>query len=195
MIRPRTGTARLVQALLLCALVPIALLGAQAPPRAEIPEEQIPEYVVKAGFLFNLAKYVAWPEPAFETANAPILIGIVGDDPFGDVLERTLAGKSVHDHPFQIRRFRELADIRNVHMLFVPRSESGRLTQILRLVDDQPVLTVGEQAAFAVHGGMVAILIEGQKPSLHINPSAVERQRLEVDTKLLRIATIVKPAP
>jgi hypothetical protein len=176
---------------LLIATVALASAVAHQTAPAAVAEEQIPEYVVKAGFLFNLAKYVAWPDPAFASTGAPIQIGIVGEDPFEGALERTLAEKSVHSRSFQIHRFRELADIHSVHILFVPRSESGRVAQILSMVDKMPVLTVGEQAAFATGGGMVAIVIEGQKPSLHINRGAVERQHLAVDSKLLRVATIV----
>jgi hypothetical protein len=184
--------SRLACPLLLAAVALASASAHQATP-ASVAEEQIPEYVVKAGFLFNLAKYVAWPDPAFASTAAPIQIGIVGEDPFGGALERTLAEKNVHNRSFQIRHFRELADIHSVHILFVPRSESARVAQILSLVEKMPVLTVGEQAAFAAGGGMVAIVIEGQKPSLHINRGAVERQHLAVDSKLLRVATIVGP--
>jgi len=181
----------------LALLTSLALTGTASAqvPAATTAEDTLPEYVVKAGFLFNLAKYVAWPEAEFADASAPIQIGIVGEDPFGTILEQTLAEKSVKSRKFEIRRFREMVDIRSVHILFVPRSESHHVAQILNLVDTRPVLTVGEQAAFAVDGGMIAIVIENEKPSLHINPTAVERQHLEVDSKLLRIATIVGDVP
>lgn len=192
-LRRALGT-HLACPLLLWGVALAAASASQAPPAA-VADDEIPEYVVKAGFLFNLAKYVAWPDPAFPSTSAPIQIGIVGADPFGPALDQTLAQKSVHNRTFEIHRFPEVADIRSVHILFVPRSESSHVAQILTLVEKMPVLTVGEHEGFAAHGGMVAIVIEGQKPSLHINRTAVERQNLAVDSKLLRVATIVGTEP
>jgi len=189
MMRRRRIWLRATGFLLACSIG--AAASASQLPSTTIANEEIPEYVVKAGFLFNLAKYVEWPGAAFATPDAPIRIGIVGRDPFGVLIEQVLKDKSVHNRHFEIQRFREVAEIRNVHILFVPSSEAAHLTQILNLVNAMPVLTVGEQVVFATRGGMVAITVEAQRPSLHINRTAVERQALAVDSKLLRVAKIV----
>ena len=93
----------------LSAAILALAVGAGAGPQDQ--SGKMPEYVVKAGFLYNFAKYVDWPEGAFEKADTPIAIGIVGKDPFGEALEKTLKNKTVKDRPFTILRFTGPADI------------------------------------------------------------------------------------
>lgn len=152
----------------------------------------LPEYVVKAGFLFNFAKYVQWPAEAFEKADSPIRIGIVGTDPFGDVLEKALKGKTVKGRPFEIQRFREPSAIARCHLLFVPRTERERLSEILKAVESWPVFTVGEDGGFCRGGGSANVLIEKETPRLEVNPDAAEKAKLTVDPKLLKVAAIVR---
>jgi len=152
----------------------------------------LPEYVIKAGFIFNFAKYVEWPSSAFETAATPISVGIVGADPFGEEIDKALGSKMVKDRHFVVLRFRDKRDLRPCHILFIPRSEKALLPEILKQVESWAVLTVGEDEAFAKTGGAVNILIEKEKPRLEVNPEAAEKARLTINSKLLKLATIVK---
>jgi hypothetical protein len=164
---------------------------------AAVPQEApqtLPEYVVKAGFLFNFAKYVEWPAEAFERAESPITIGIVGADPFGEGLEKALKNKTVRNRPFVVVRFPERADLQRCHILFIPRTEHEHLPAILKAVQAWPVLTVGEEEGFSRAGGTTNILIENEKPRLEVNPDAAEKARLTIDPKLLKVAAIVRSA-
>jgi hypothetical protein len=153
---------------------------------------ELPEYLLKAGFLFNFAKYVDWPSDAFADPGEPIAIGIVGVDPFGALLEDALGARRIRGRGFRIERFADPAQIERVHILFVPRSERERAGQILERVRELPVLTVGEEPGFAQAGGTVAIVIEAQRPSLQINRAAVARQKLEIASVLLSAAQLIE---
>lgn len=153
----------------------------------------LPEYVVKAGFLFNFAKYVEWPADSFEKPDSPISIGIVGADPFGEDLDKTLRNKTVKERGFIIRRYAEASDIKPCHILFIPRTENGRLAEILKKTDSWAALTVGEDEGFIKGGGIVNILIEKEKPRLEVNPEAAEKAHLTINAKFLKVATIVRP--
>jgi hypothetical protein len=167
--------------------------GAFSTAAAEPQDSQtLSEYVVKAGFLFNFAKYVDWPADSFEKADTPITIGIVGADPFGEDLEKILKNKTIKNRPFAIQRFREPAGIQRCHILFVPRSEKDHIPEILKRIDSWPVLTVGEEEGFSRSGGMTNILIEKEKPRLEVNPDAAEKAKIAIDSKLLKVATIVR---
>jgi len=155
-------------------------------------EAALPEYVLKAGFLFNFAKYVEWPAGAFEKPDSPISIGIVGADPFGEDLDRALRNKTVKDRGFSIHRYPESRDIQPCHILFVPRTENGRLAEILKKVDSWAILTVGEDEGFIKGGGVVNILIDKEKPKLEVNPDAAEKAHLTINSKLLKVSTIVR---
>jgi hypothetical protein len=173
------------------ALGLLCLLSTHESRAQGAPPDALPEYVLKAGFLYNFAKYVEWPAASFASAEAPISIGVVGSDPFGPDLERTLGDKTVNNRRFQIRRYTDLAQVEPVHILFIPQTERERVVAILKRVERLPVLTVGEDETFPEGGGVVAILIRESRPSLHINPQAAETQQLAIAPKLLRIATIV----
>lgn len=176
--------------------VALALVGsvrAQDPPQPPKPEppKTLHEYELKAAFLFQFAKYAQWPQSAFEDGEAPIVIGVVGADPFGDVLDRTLKDKEVDGRRFRVRRYARAADAKSCHILFVPRSEAPNLDEVLDAVGGSAVLTVGEDAGFARAGGCIGILVKDQKAKLEINVTAVRRNKLVIDTKLLRVSTIV----
>lgn len=166
-----------------------------AGPAAALQDDgALPEYVVKAGFLFNFAKYVEWPAEAFASGTAPISIGILGSDPFGEELDRILKSKTVKERSFSIVRFREAGDLKQCHILFIARSERTRVADILRQTESWPVLSVGEDEGFARAGGTVNILIQKDVPRLEVNLEAAEKSRLTINSKLLKIATLVKTA-
>src|SRR5688572_24000025 len=158
------------------------------------PGRKMTEYELKAGFLYNFAKYVEWPAGAFEKPDSPIRIGIAGADPFGAVLDRTLKDRAAQDRKFEILRFADPSDLQACHILFIPRTEKRR-DDILKKIEGRPTLTVGETEGFATTGGIVNILIDRDKPRLEINPSAAERTGLKIQARLLKLATLVKTDP
>src|SRR2546421_7829731 len=94
-------------------------------------EAELPEYKLKAGFLYNFAKFVTWPEKAFPSAHTPLVIGVLGNDPFGPVLPKTLAGKTVNGRPLEIQYFKRLEEIKNCQILFISPSEKERYSAVL----------------------------------------------------------------
>lgn len=166
-------------------------LGAAAPPELQDAGKKMPEYEMKAEFLYNFAKYVDWPADAFEKDETPITIAIVGTDPFGQVLEKTLKDRQAQDRRFSIVRFRDAGELKPCHILFVPKTEKTR-ADILKKVQGWPTLTVGEAEGFAQSGGAVSILIERERPRLQINLEVAEKAKLTIQARLLKLATLVK---
>lgn len=176
--------------MILVRLLILALATAAVDRQAELPE-----YVLKAGFLFNFAKYVEWPESAFDGPEDPLVIAVVGKDPFGADLDRALRGKTVKGRPIRIARFNSASEIRKAHILFVPRTEIEHTDEIVREVRAQPVLLVGEAPTFCREGGAINILVRDGQPKLEANPEAATRAKLTIDAKLLRAATVVREGP
>jgi hypothetical protein len=154
-------------------------------------ERKMPEYELKAGFLYNFAKYVEWPAKAFKDKDSPIVIAVIGKDPFGEHLEKTLKDRQAQNRRFTIERYADVDELQPCHILFIPRTEKGR-EEIFKKIEGWPTLTVGEAEGFAVRGGAVNILIEKDRPILEINPEVVERSKLVVQARLLKLATLVK---
>ena len=146
----------------------------------------VPEYQIKAGFLLNIAQFVTWPP---QSADAPFVIGILGDDPFGSYLDETVRGQKVNDRALTVQRFRRRPD-RTCNILFISQSERNRIDQILANFKGRPVLTVSDIDAFADFGGMIQFFTENNNIRMRINLDAVKASNLKVSSKLLRVAEV-----
>ena len=150
---------------------------------------------VQAAFLFNFAKFVTWPDDAFERSGSALIIGVLGEDPFGAVLEETVRDKTVMGKKLTVKRFVRVQDAVNSHILFLSSSEESHLPQILKWLERATVLTVSDMEEFAERGGMVAFTVEDQKVRFNVNVGAVERVGLKMGSQLLKLAKIVGDKP
>ena len=149
------------------------------------------EYQVKAVFLFNFAQFVEWPAEAFPGAQTPLVIGVLGEDPFGAFLDETVRGEKVNNRPLVVERYRRVEEIKTCHVLFISGSEANHLDQILSSLKVRKILTVGDTEGFARAGGMIRFMTEAKKTRLRINLKAAQDARLTISSKLLRPAEIV----
>ena len=156
---------------------------------------QAPEYQVKAAFLFNFAQFVDWPAPpeAVPDSAAPLVIGILGEDPFGGFLDATVRGERLGARPFALRRYGKVEDIEQCDILFISRSEAKRMRAILASLKDRPILTVSDADRFAERGGMIRLVTDRHRIRLEINLEAAQGAHLTISSKLLRVAEIVAP--
>ncbi|HEY2396345.1 MAG TPA: YfiR family protein [Rudaea sp.] len=154
-------------------------------------ERSTQEYQVKAVFLFNFTQFVDWPPESFSGVDQPIVIGVLGDDPFGTYLDETVRGEKVNDRPLIIRRFRYGDDVGACHVLFISQSETSRLDQIIAGLHGRSILTVSDIPAFGRRGGMIRFVTENSRVKLRINADAAKAAGLTLSSKLLRIADIV----
>jgi hypothetical protein len=148
------------------------------------------EYQLKAVFLFNFAQFVEWPPQAFADAQTPLVIGVLGRDPFGAYLDETVRDEKVNGRSLTVQRYRRVEEIGACHILFISRSEADRLGQILASLKDRNILTVGDADGFTERGGMIRFVIENNKIRLRINLNAAKAARLTISSKLLRPAEI-----
>ena len=146
------------------------------------------EYQVKAAFLFNFAKFVEWPPRAFASETAPLVIGILGDNPFHEDLAQTIRNKSIDSHPLELREVRSPTEFTNCHILFISTSEKERLPEILKALKGSSVLTVGETERFLETGGMVNFVLQGTKVRFQINNAAAAGAGLKISSKLMSLA-------
>jgi hypothetical protein len=151
------------------------------------------EYKVKATFLAGFSQFVEWPKEALGPTDAPIVIGVLGEDPFGDFLEQAAARKTANGRAIQIKRFQDPAKAAaGSHILFISTSEKNRLPKIFQELKDKPILTVSEMPAFVREGGMIRFVLRDERVQLEINPQTAESCKLRISSKLLRLANIVE---
>jgi len=161
---------------------------------AAAQSDQAREYDVKAAFLFNFTKFVEWPEGSFSDPAAPIVIGIIGDDPFGDSLMRIVAGQTVQGRSIVIRKESFGGDLRRCHVLFISASERQHSAQILASLQDASVLTVSDIDGFAEAGGAMQFVTEENRVRFVVNLYAARQSKLRVSAKLLALARVIHSA-
>src|SRR5690242_16233871 len=122
----------------------LALLALLLAPRPTMAAPAPTDYQVKAVFLFNFAQFVEWPSRAFADKSSPIVIGIVGEDPFGAVLDQVVKGEAVRGRPIVVRRYAAGETPDDCQILFISHSEAARVDTLLQGVNTRPVLTVSE---------------------------------------------------
>jgi hypothetical protein len=149
------------------------------------------EYQVKAVFLYNFAHFVEWPPRAFAAPSDPIVIGVLGDDPFGPGLDEAVREERVNDRSIVVRRYRTVEEIGECHVLFVAQSAAGNLNGILTALGQRPILTVSDLENFSRGGGMIRFVTQNGKIRLRINLGAARAAGLTISSKLLRPAEIV----
>lgn len=155
------------------------------------PAQPAREYQIKAVFLFNFAQFVEWPPQAFSDANAPLVIGVLGDDPFGPALDEVVQGESIAGRSLVVRRYRQLSEIETCHILFISRSEAARIDPIVARLDNRGILTVSDAEGTANRGVMIRFFTENKRIRLRINLESARAAGLVISSKLLRPAEIV----
>jgi hypothetical protein len=176
----------------IAGLVLVTLLfwaGPQAFAQATVSRE----YQIKAVFLFNFTQFVDWPSGAFANPRAPLVIGVLGDDPFDGFLDDTVRGEKMNNHPLVVRRYRRVNEIEDCQVLFIGRTESRRLGRILAALKGRNILTVGDMEGFSRDGGVIRFVVENNRIRFRINVDAADAAHLTISSKLLRLAQITSP--
>jgi hypothetical protein len=152
------------------------------------------EYLIKAGFIYNFAKFVQWPSATFSQPDSPIVIGVLGTDPFGNVLDRIVEDKKIGTRGFVVKRYKwgkDLKDLKDCKILFVSASEKARIDEILLSVKGLPILTVGETPGFAERGGVIRFTLEDNRVRFEVNVDAAHQAELNISSRLLTLAKII----
>jgi hypothetical protein len=181
-MRHRFRKAAALFASLLFTLTFGAGVGAAAAPH---------EYQVKAVYLFNFGQFVEWPKGAYDTPQAPFVICILGDDPFGKTIDDVVRGESIGPHSLVVRRFKEPQETGDCKILFIGRSESRRLDDALAAVHGQNVLTVTDIEGAEKQGAIIVLFNDNNRIRMRINLAAAKSQQLVISSKLLRPAEVV----
>lgn len=168
-----------------CAL-PLALALAFAAPAQDALELR-----VKSAFLYNFAKFVSWPSGKLAGSTDPIRFCVFERDALGVVLEATLSGKSIDSHPLQLRRVSRPEQLRDCEIAYLGPADAGRAAAALSQLAGSGVLSVYDADA-PQRGGVVRFYLDERKVHFEINETAAEQEGLQVSSRLLGVASVVR---
>lgn len=182
------GLSRNTMAGLLLALVlPCVPAGA-----ARAADDSL-EYPVKAAFLAKFGGFVEWPAGAFATAASALQLCVVGDDPFGPVLDRATSGQQAGGRPIEVKRLKAVRADSGCHIVYIAPSEAPRMVQLVDALRGSGVLTVSDLRAPSGAVGIVNFILKEERVRFDIDDDAAMQNRLVISSKLLGVALNVKP--
>jgi YfiR/HmsC-like len=149
--------------------------------------EEAGEYEMKATFLCKFLEFVKWPAKP----ETPVVLGVLGDDPFGGTLERAVEAQKKARNPVTIRRSRRAEELRDCRIVFVSRSEKDRAREIIAVFAGTQVLTVSDSEEFLMSGAMIAFGSDKGAAGIKVNQAAAKRAGLTISSRLLKLAKSV----
>ena len=155
------------------------------------PLETENAFKIKAAFLLNFAKYTEWPPSVFMATNSPVRIGILGEDPFGQVMEATVKGRLVQERSVVIQRGRRAEELLDCHIVYVSSSESSLTPDIVAAFKAKPTLLVGDDSDFLNRGGMIQFRIRQGRMEFAVHLDVVRSAGLTVRSRMLDSASEV----
>ncbi len=165
-------------------VVATTLLGLTV-PAAQAQTAQL-EVAVKASYLYKLAPFVDWP---VNDTGRPLVICVVGSDPFGETLDRAVAGQSFGARPFVIARVDSIGPDSTCNIAYLGGSTTQSTAKALRAIHGMPVLTVTDGTDPA---GIVDFAVQDGRVRFRIDQRAATESHLPISSKLLNLALSVK---
>lgn len=188
----RNSLARLLGCFVLLNLLFFSLLPSFS-QKAAAQETSSRAYAIKAGFIYNFTRFIKWPPPSkFDSNNNNYNICVIGDNPFGSILDRLEKKHRFKEHPLKIKLDVSSNDFRECHILFVSFSERFNVEQIVEEARDQQVLTVGDTAGFAERGIDINLQVIQNKVRFEISKQCLDAKGFKVSSELYDLATIVE---
>jgi hypothetical protein len=178
----------LLRGLLRLALM-ATLAGAVFCASAQSMADDSLEYSIKSAFLFKFGEFVEWPPGTFTSPEEPLVICILGDDPFGSRLDQIVNGHAIGGRPVTVMRLRRSDQLENAHILFISRSERDRMDDIATVLRGKNILTVAE---FAHADVAITLVVENNRVRFDVNLPAVDSAGLKLSSKLLSVARNVR---
>jgi YfiR/HmsC-like len=150
------------------------------------------EYPVKASLLLSFAKFAEWPAGSAQSTSPTVSICVLGSDPFGPVLDATVAGRTVGKRPIEVRRYKSVEGIESCNVLFIAASEGSGLRALVARVQGKPVLTVSESPASEGRGCVIRLAIEDNHAAFFVDLEPTKTSHLRLSSHLLSVARSVR---
>ena len=152
--------------------------------------QKLQDYQVKAAYLLNFTKFVTWPQDAFDDAQSPLSICVLGEDPFEGALDQVVEGEVVQGRKLAVQRIQRAPKPKSCQVLFVGRSEKNVAGMLSGL--GPGVLTVSDRPDFIREGGIIMFVNQDRHVRFDINQRAAANASLTISSRLMTVARSVE---
>ena len=151
------------------------------------------EYAIKATYLYKFAPFVEWPTGAFAAATSPLVVCVVGTDPFGPLLDRAVAGQPAGQRPIQILRLETVSAASGCHIAYLGGSPGQSVAHALAALRGRPVLTVTDRDRNPGAAGIIQFMLHENRVRFEIDDRLAAEAGLGISSKVLNLALRVRP--
>jgi hypothetical protein len=148
--------------------------------------DDLPEYRLKAAFLYNFALFTEWPSDVGSTLN----LCVYGRDPFGEEID-ALQGKPVGGRRMVVRRVTSVEGLAVCQIVFIADPSADAISRLLSTQRRAPVLTVADVPGAARQGIALNMNVVKNKITFEANLAAARAANVKLSSKLLSLATEV----
>ncbi len=160
----------------------VAIAGG-AWPATTAASQSTNELQVKAAFLFNFTRFVAWPP-----AGRPLAICIARNAALTAATAEIVGGRLVDGRPVEARALDIARGVDGCDLLYLADLKADDASAALSRVRG-PVLTVGETPRFLRDGGVVRIFVEDNRMRFQVNRRQADLAGLKISSQLLSLAS------
>lgn len=153
------------------------------------------EYELKAALLYNFARFAEWPTGTFQSDGDAFVIAIVGEDPFGPVLDEAVRGRAIEGRTIKLERWLKPGEVGRCQILFISTSDRSELQQLMSTQGGKPVLMVSDAPGFVSEGGTIGLDLEDGRVRMTINMDVVRRSGVKISSKLLALSRLIEDSP
>ncbi len=189
--RPTAGRIRSALALALCLWSFLFLTYPGSPFLAADSGPEAHEYELKAAFVYKFARYASWPKGTFKKDDSPLIIAVVGKDPFGRKLEAVIKGRKVGKHPVIIRRYAAAADIKEVHLAILGELPKKERAAAIKKLNAAGSLVVADKGGTESTGASIGFAVKGKRIRFEIHVRHLKASKVRISSQLLKLAEIV----
>ena len=161
-------------------------------------DRKIDEYNMKTVLLYQIMRFVEWPESVEEDDNPMWKICVIGEDSFEGKLDK-LIGKQILQRDIEIQRQISMEEIPDCQLLFIAASMQDELPELLAIAAEYPLLTLADTPNFALQGVMFNLVKKGtedkQRIGIEINQKKTATAGFNIHARLLSLATLVECLP
>jgi len=185
MMSPSAGGAIIARALI-CAIVVSFAFGVGS-TRAESQTER--QNAVKAGFIYNFAKFAVWPDSAL--AGKDKFTFCVGENKeFSRIFRLVTNRKKIGLLPVEVKDVMAGQPVEECQVLYVPDNEPETIKSFMENPSEAPVLSVGDSKDFAVNGGIIGFYVDSGRIRFEICLSKATNRGITISSELLSLAKI-----
>lgn len=186
----RRSRRRLLLAAAGLALAPLTWGQAAPAPAAAHAAPPTRDAVVKASFLHKFASFVEWPEGTFARPDAPIHIGILGDEAVWRELSELARDRDRDGRPVVPARLQPGDSLAGQHILYLKAETPARIEELLATVPEG-VLTVSDSEGAHPRGSVLSFFLEEGIVHFGVSVEAANRQKLRLDARLVSTARLI----